>query len=269
MNPKAEIVNGGQTTVTEMCVAAHQDDVELMCPQGIVRAYEKEGKGFAAVIVADGGGSPRAGAFANYTDEEMKLVRQGEQKEAAKIGKYARLALLNFSSKEIKAQANSEPTKDILALLKEYKPEVLYIHNLADKHPTHCAVALRTIEAVRKLPMEERPKKLYGCEVWRGLDWLSDSEKVTFNLTGKEKLLRDVLAVHKSQIAGGKRYDLAAEGRRVANATYAESHGVDTAKSVAYCMDLTALIKFDDLSPLSYILSKVDKLKEEITANLK
>ena len=55
------------------------------------------------------------------------------------------------------------------------------------------------------------------------------------------------LEVFDSQICGGKRYDLATEGRRVANATYAASHGVDTATAFSYAMDLTPLIKDKNL----------------------
>jgi hypothetical protein len=61
------------------------------------------------------------------------------------------------------------------------RPRILSTHNLADKHDTHVGVALRTIESIRELPVAQRPKKLYGCEVWRGLDWLPDSDKVVFN----------------------------------------------------------------------------------------
>jgi len=40
-----------------------------------------------------------------------------------------------------------------------------------------------------------------------------------------ENLQFALLGVFESQIAGGKRYDLALMGRRRANATYFESHG--------------------------------------------
>ena len=44
------------------------------------------------------------------------------------------------------------------------------------------------------------------------------------------------------QIAGGKRYDLAAEGRRLANATFSASHACDTYSALSYAMDLTPLM---------------------------
>ena len=140
----------------------------------------------------------------------------------------------------------------------------MYVHNLADKHPTHVAAAVRCIAAIRSLPPEKRPEKLYGCEVWRGLDWLSDDEKVVFDLTGYDALLEAVLNVHESQIAGGKEYCAASMGRRAANATYAASHGVDKFTRCAYAMDLTPLVIDDKIGVGEFILSKVKKFENEI-----
>jgi len=61
--------------------------------------------------------------------------------------------------------------------------------------------------------------------VWRDLDWLVDSDKAPFDVSEHENLQAALLGVFDSQIAGGKRYDLASMGRRRANATYFESHG--------------------------------------------
>ena len=40
-------------------------------------------------------------------------------------------------------------------------------------------------EAIRRLKADERPSRLYGCEVWRDLDWLPDAEKVAFDLSAR------------------------------------------------------------------------------------
>ena len=92
----------------------------------------------------------------------------------------------------------------------------MYTHNLADKHETHVATALKVLAALRALKPEERPEKVYGCEVWRDLDWVNDEEKVYMDCGPHPNLMRALSAVFDSQIVGGKRYDLAAEGRRCA-----------------------------------------------------
>jgi len=43
--------------VTHLCVAAHQDDIEIMAHAGIVDCLESPGKWFGGVVVTDGAGS--------------------------------------------------------------------------------------------------------------------------------------------------------------------------------------------------------------------
>ena len=257
LNKNAEIVHGKKQIFTELVVAAHQDDIEIMCPQAIIKGYQSDKYGVVAVVCADGAGSPRTGKFAVMTDEDMMKVRRVEQIKAAEIGDYSELIMLNYTSKELKDRSNDSPMLDIKAIIEEYRPETMYIHNLADKHPTHVGTAVNSVKAVRALPKELRPKKLYGCEVWRALDWLSDDEKVFFDLTGYEKLMRDVLDVYESQIAGGKEYCTAALGRRAGNATFSASHGVDVAEFVTYGMDLTPLIEDDSIDIKEFIVKKI------------
>lgn len=264
LNSKAEIVHGKKQVYTDLVVSAHQDDIEIMCPQAIIKGYQSAKNGMVAVVCTDGAGSPRAGEFATMTDEEMKLVRRVEQIRATEVGDYSELIMLNYTSSEMKDRSNPSPANDIAEIIKEYRPEVMHIHNLADKHPTHVGTAVNCIKAIRSLPREIRPKKLYGCEVWRSLDWLDDGEKVVFDLTGYEQLMRDVLDVYVSQIAGGKAYCTASLGRRFANATYSASHGVDVCELASYAMDLTILIEDDSIDPREFIAEKIRKFESDL-----
>jgi hypothetical protein len=128
------------------------------------------------------------------------------------------------------------------------------------------AVAMRTIEAIRGLPQSQRPRHLYGCEVWRGLDWLPDQDKVIFDCSAHENLQMALLGVFDSQIAGGKRYDLATAGRRRANATYAESHSVDEATGAAFAMDLTPLIEDTRIDITHFVQSFIDRFAQDVHA---
>ena len=125
-------------------------------------------------------------------------------------------------------------------------------------------MALRTIEAIRKLPGSEKPKKLYGCEVWRDLGWMIDEEKVVFNTSAHEKLQLALLGVYDSQISGGKRYDLATMGRRRANATYFASHAVDELSGMATGMDLTPLIEDPSRDIQEYLQGFIQRFAEEV-----
>ncbi len=253
---------------THLCLAAHPDDVEIMALEGILAAFGRSDRWFTGVVVTDGAGSPRAGLYASYTDAEMRAVRRREQIKAAQVGEYSAVVFLNHSSNDIRNRANAAPRRDLLSLLSVCRPEVVYTHNLADKHDTHVAVALRAVAALRELPPEARPKKLYGCEVWRALDWLQDSEKVVFRLDPHPNLAAALVGVFDSQIAGGKRYDLATEGRRRANATYHQSHDVDVAQSVNFGMDLTPLICNPYPDIVEFVQSHIRSFATDVSTRL-
>jgi LmbE family N-acetylglucosaminyl deacetylase len=267
--PDALPVEQALARTTHMAIAAHQDDIEIMAAQPILECFQQSDKWFTGVVVTDGRGSPRDNLYKDYTDEEMRLVRFKEQNKAAIVGEYSAQVMLDYPSKIIKDASGQEPVEDILELLRAAGPEIVYTHNLADKHDTHVGVALRVIAAIRGLPESERPKKLYGCEVWRALDWLADPDKVPMNVSEHENLQAALLGVFDSQIAGGKRYDLASMGRRRANATYFETHGVDLTTGLSFAMDMTALIADVDREPLAFVQDLIQHFAEDVTHRIR
>jgi len=254
---------------THMAISAHQDDIEIMAVAPILQCFQQEDQWFTGVVVTDGRGSPRDDLYKSYSDEDMRKVRFKEQKKAAIVGEYAAQVILDYPSKVVKDGANRQPVEDITMLLKAAHPQYVYTHNLADKHDTHVGVALKVIAAIRSLSENERPQKLYGCEVWRDLDWMVDSDKVPFDLTAHENLQAALLGVYDSQICGGKRYDLATMGRRRANATYFESHGVDLTLGLSYAMDLTPLIVDTDLDVASFVQEFVQRFSQDVANRMK
>lgn len=254
---------------THLCIAAHADDIEFMAFAPIAECFQKQDKWFCGVVTTDGAGSPRSGIYADYTDEDMKAIRIDEQKKAAYMGCYGAQILLGYSSKELKDSGSESVVNDYVEILKQTNPEYVYIHNLADKHETHVATALKAIKALRRLPSEQQPEKVYGCEVWRNLDWLNDNEKVYLDCSAYPNLGRALSGVFDSQISGGKRYDLAAEGRRLANATFSESHACDTYTGLNYAMDLTPLIKDKTLDIADYVCGYIYRFKESVKSLMK
>ena len=249
---------------THLAISAHQDDLEIMAAQPILECFQQKEKWFTGVVVTDGRGSPRNGSYETYNDEEMRLVRFKEQRKAAIVGEYAAQIMLDLPSKIIKDPARREPIEDLTRLIKATHPQLVFTHNLTDKHDTHVSVALRIIEALRGLPESERPQKLIGCEVWRALDWMNDSDKVCMDVSEHENLQEALLGVYDSQIAGGKRYDLASMGRRRANATYFESHGVDSTTGLSYAMDMTPLIHDENLTPLTFAEELIQHFSSDV-----
>lgn len=254
---------------THLCLAAHQDDIEIMAYHGIAECFGRRERWFTGVVLTDGAGSPRAGKFAQFSDEQMKAVRRTEQRAAAKLGRYSAVIQLAHPSSAVKCDQTGVVARDLATLLAHCSPHTIYLHNAADKHDTHIACFLRCIEALRALPKTKRPKAVYGCEVWRNLDWLGDAEKIALDVSANPKLAAKLVAVFQSQIAGGKRYDLAAAGRRLANATFHTSHATDRAAALTWAMDLAPLVQNDRLSVEKFILDRIDRFRADVAGRLK
>ncbi len=253
---------------THMAISAHHDDIEIMAYDGISKCFGREDSWFMAAVVTNGAGSPRNGLYEDFSDERMQQVRKLEQKKAAFVGEYSALALMDYSSYDVKDPANTEVSDEVRELILAAKPQVVYTHNLADKHPTHVATAIKVIRALREIPEESLPQKVYGCEVWRNLDWMNDEEKVMFDVSGHPNIAAAVLGVFDSQICGGKRYDLASQGRRTGNATYYAFHATDEASELSFAMDLTPLVTDKGMDICEYIMGYIDRFREDVRRNL-
>ena len=253
---------------THLCVGAHQDEIEIMAHAGIAECHGSPVRFFTGVVVTDGAGAPRAGRYAKYDDARMKEVRREEQRAAAALGKYSLQIQLAQPSAEVRKRG-AGVSADLGAIFGACQPEVVYLHNPADKHDTHIAVLLRCLEALRALPAARRPRRVLGCEVWRGLDWLVEADKVALDAGRLPELAEALIQVFDSQIAGGKRYDLATIGRRAANATYDAPRRTDAATAVTWAMDLAPLVADASLSVADYTLGYVDRLRADIADRLK
>jgi LmbE family N-acetylglucosaminyl deacetylase len=194
----------------------------------------------------------------------MQRIRLEEQRTAARVGGYSCQLQLGYTSSDVKSARRQDVIADLETIFRIAKPKVVYLHNLADKHPTHVASSLAALAALRRLPAESRPEKVLGCEVWRNLDWLPDDEKQCLPVSNYPNIAAAVLGVHDSQISGGKRYDLATAGRRLANATYFASHATDAETALTFAMDLTPLVKDPSMDVAGYVTGFVDKMKAEI-----
>ena len=254
---------------THLAVSAHEDDIEFMAYDGILRCRRDPALSFTAVVLGDGAGSPRAGKYASFSDADMIKVRRGEQKNAARVGGYGALVMFDYPSSKIKDSADTDAVDALSELFIRTRPDVIYTHNPADRHDTHVAACLRAVEALRRVCGDGyMPSHLYGCEVWRDLDWLPDIDKVSFDVGGEPELESSLLASFDSQTAGGKRYDLAVVGRRLAHATFAESHHVDVSDRVIYAVDMMPLLRDKTLSVTDFMCEKINAFDREVKDTL-
>jgi LmbE family N-acetylglucosaminyl deacetylase len=254
---------------THLAISAHQDDIEIMAYHGIAECFGRKEKWFTGVVVTNGAGSPRSGIYGDSTDEEMQKVRLAEQRKAAYVGEYACQIQLGFTSAQVKNPNESAVVADLQQILRAARPEFVYLHNLADKHDTHVAVALRSLAALRAVAQDVKPKRIYGCEVWRDLDWLLDEDKRVLPVSARSNIAAALVGVFDSQVSGGKRYDLATTGRRLAHATYYAAHGTDEESALSFAMDLTPLVEDPSLPVTDYVLAFVDRFRADVQQRLK
>jgi len=259
---------GALARTTHLGIGAHQDDLEFMAFHGILTCFDDLKKWFCGVTCTNGAGSSRTGPYADFTDEHLMSIRRQEQNNAAVIGGYAAMIQLDHSSGAVKCPNSPDLKNDLKAILTASLPEVVYTHNPADKHDTHIGVTIAALQAIREMPREQRPRQVIGCEVWRNLDWLPDDRKVIMDVSGYDNLAAALNGVFDSQIAGGKRYDLAIHGRRAANATFFDSHSTDQATQLIFGMDLTPLVADDTLDIAEFTGALILKFQEDVAEKI-
>jgi LmbE family N-acetylglucosaminyl deacetylase len=254
--------------VTHLGIGAHQDDLEFMAFHGILNCFARDDRWFGGVTCTNGAGSSRSGPYAAFTDERMMEIRRQEQITAATVGGFAAMIQLDYPSSAVKSPSDPRLKEDLIEILTTSRPEVVYTHNPADKHDTHVGVTIAALKAMRELPRELRPKQVIGCEVWRNLDWLPDSQKVVMDVSGRDNLAAALNGVFDSQIAGGKRYDLATLGRRAANATFFESHATDSATQLIFGLDLTPLVADEAIDIVDYVCGLIELFSTDVRQKL-
>lgn len=248
---------------SHLAIGTHADDVELLGMNGIQQCYQSADAHFVGVVVTDGAGSPRTGAFADVTNDEMIEIRKQEQIAAATRGQYSAQIQLAYPSSLLK-QSPAEIAADLLTILEHTQPQTIYLHNPLDRHASHRAALEACLIALRQLPQSRRPTHCYGVEVWRSLDFLPKHLRIALPTDYHQDLSQQLIGVFKSQTEGGKRYDLAFAGRGLANATFAESHHVDRAHALSFAVDLNPLIDDSQLSQTEFALQLLTTLMQEV-----
>lgn len=254
--------------ITHLAIAAHPDDIEIIGLHGIGQCLNDSNSWFSGIVVTDGAGSPRSGKYKDITNENMVDVRAQEQIIAADVGQYASLYQLRCSSHLLKGELDENLVSYLYQQLLQMKPDTLYLHNPADRHETHVNVCLHAIAALQRLAVKDRPTKVYGVEVWRSLDWLPENFKVTLDVSSFESLQIDLFNAFESQVDGGKKYDTALVSRWRSNATFYDSHSIDTCSAMQLAMDMTTLMSTYKGSVKEFMLDVLKHFNHNVIKNL-
>jgi len=96
-----------------------------------------------------------------------------------------------------------------------------------------------------------------------------DDDKQLLAASARSNIAASLVGVFDSQVTGGKRYDLATAGRRLANATYYASHGTDEESALNFGMDLTPLVEDPSMDIAGYVLRFVDRFRGDVEKRVK
>ncbi len=188
---------------TQLGIGAHQDDLEFMAFSSIAECFRSESDWFGGVICTDGRGSSARGPYAGIDPVALGEIRMEEQRQAARMGRFSFVAQLGYPSSEISPPGGSGLVEDLVSVMGAAGARVVFTHNPADKHATHINVLVAVLAAIRELPVDLRPERMLGCEMWRSLDWLGVDDKVVLDCGGAGHLAAALNGVFDSQIAGG------------------------------------------------------------------
>ena len=212
----------------------------------------------------------RATAYTRtITDEEMRAVRRTEQKKAAFVGEYAAAGVfLDYPSLRSRTPP-SRPGGGHKAADRRGRPEIVYTHNLATSTTRtsrwRCGRSPPSAGCRRKTAAASFTAARCGAV---STGWRTTTRWCSHSTSARTSPWRCV-GVFDSQIAGGKRYDMATMGRRRANATYYESHAVDAGQSMNFAMDLTPLIQDDKLDANKYVQRYIEHLAQDVSQRIR
>ena len=236
---------------THLAIGAHPDDLELMAFHGIEACFKKTQEWFGGVTLCHGG--------QNRTEAGIRI---NEQKQAAQIGGYSFQIIYNQNSRQLR-DSGREMAEEISGLIQGVQPKAVYTHSPFDRHPTHAGVAQMVLGALRRIPGARRPEFCVGCEVWGDLDWLPETWRVRLPVT-RPQLADRLIRVYQSQIANGKRYDLAIRGRRQAHATFDQSHRSDKYDMLNFGLDLKPFMNSSLRKSAGLVKTVLESFEKEV-----
>jgi LmbE family N-acetylglucosaminyl deacetylase len=258
--------------VTHLGVGAHADDLEIMAWHGIREGLAAPAPCFGGIVCTDGSGAPQPDAAAppdagTRPPAALRDVRRAEQRDAARRGRYAVAIQLDHPSASLKRGVAPAVVRDLATLIAAAQPRVVYTHSPADAHDTHVGVCVAAVAAIRTLPPDARPAQVWGCEVWRSLDWAPRAQALPLGRDDEAATWQALLHVFSSQNRA-RPYDRGAPARACANAVFRESHAAGGDEPAWLALDLTPATRDGGPDLAALLRAELDAFSETALAML-
>lgn len=182
-----------------LCVAAHPDDIEILCAGTLVR-YAREGHNVTMAIFTSGNMGDTA-----IPPEELGRIREKEAREAAAIIG-ANVIWAGVMDEHV--FPNQEQRHLMIDILREADPDVIFTHSPNDYHPDHRYVSQLVFDSYFQkglpfIPNQSKPAcrfghaQLYYMDNLGGIGFLP-TEYV--DISDVMDVKQQMLACHKSQV---------------------------------------------------------------------
>ena len=186
-----------------------------MAYHGIAECFGRADRWFTGVVVTNGAGSPRAGIYARLHrrgDAEGPPPRaaQGRLRGRIRLPDPARLPQRRGQGPQPAGRARRPHRDSARRQAATWSTCTTSPTSTIRTSAWRCARSPRCARSAR----EYRPEKVYGCEVWRDLDWLLDESKLPLPVSDSLQHRRS--ARGRVRFAGQRRQALRPGHRRAA-----------------------------------------------------
>ncbi len=184
---------------TVMSIGAHPDDIEIGCAGTEILLRER---GFELIhVVATNG---EEGSLSEPCDELASRRKEEARRSAQIIGANA-IEFLGMP--DGLCSFTKENKVDLIRLIREYAPEIVFTHSSSDHFPDHVVINRLTISAIEAAKGPWYPAaagkphtvgKVLGYEVWNPIN----QHQIAFDISSAMETKLMALAEHFSQVAG-------------------------------------------------------------------
>jgi|SRR5262245_17416312 len=175
-----------------LVVAPHMDD-EVIAPGGALLLHRQAGSTMGVVFASDSAGDPSQTGTPSET-----AVRKQEAEAAARSIGFELLRFLDYPDGQL-SRHEPQIARDLIALLADWHPEVIFCPFPTDHHRDHQATAAAVALALERSDWQG---EVWGYEVWSTL-W----PNVAVDITPVVSQKRTAIECHASQLKGMRYVD--------------------------------------------------------------